>query len=496
MNTNGPPMTNLGIRIVRGGAWLAGAQLNVRLLTLVRTIVVARILVPSDLGILAMALIAISVLRMLTETGFEQALIQRTRVADRTLHVAWTALIVRNAAITVVLFLTADLVGRFFEAPTLAASLRVLCVSVLLDGLTSIALVLFQKRLDFKKQFIYEISGQICEFVVAVVLVVVLRSVWALVIGRIAGSSVRLVVSYMIHPHRPRLLFDWKELRQLLGYGKWLTMSGVLVFLLLEGDDIFVGKLFGVAMLGYYRIAYSISNFPATGISRLLAMVMFPAYSSIQHDLPRVRHLYLRSLRLTALLTIPLSALIAVLADLFTQTVLGEKWLPIVPVLQIFALFGVLRSLGGTTGAVFLALGRPDIRTKIQLGQLIVFAATIYPFARVMGLVGVALAATLQALIFTVYAVWRTARLVDLEFHRVVPTLAGPMACTAGLFAIVHALRSTVLDAMAIPALLLLGTIGSLGYVALISMWDRWKGGVYRGEITSLYRNLAGMPRN
>ena len=144
MNTDGPPTTNLGTRIVRGGAWLAGVQLNVRLLALVRTIIVARILVPADLGILGMALIAISVLRMLTETGFEQALIQRTRVADRTLHTAWTALVVRNTAITVVLFLAAELIGRFFEAPTLAAILRVLCVSVLLDGLTSIAIVLFQ----------------------------------------------------------------------------------------------------------------------------------------------------------------------------------------------------------------------------------------------------------------------------------------------------------------------------------------------------------------
>lgn len=496
MNTDDPPTANLGTRIVRGGAWLAGAQLNVRVLALVRTIIVARILAPSDLGILGMALIAISVLRMLTETGFEQALVQRTRLADRTLHAAWTALIVRSTTITVVLLLAADLVGRFFEVPALAAILRVLCVSVLLDGLTSIAIVLFQKRMDFKKQFIYELSGQICEFVVAVALVVVLRSVWALVIGRIAGSAVRLAVSYIIHPHRPRLLFDWTEFRQLFGYGKWLTMSSVFVFLLLEGDDIFVGKLLGAAMLGYYRIAYSISNFPAIGISRLLATVMFPAYSSIQHDLPRLRHLYLRSLRLTALLSMPLSALIAALAEIFTQTVLGEKWLPIVAVLQILALFGLFRSLGGTTGAVFLALGRPDIRAKIQLGQLIVFAATIYPLARAMGIAGVALAATLHALIFTSYAVWRAARLVDLQAHRIVPTLAGPLVGTAGLLAIVYTLRSSVLDATAIPVLLLLGTIGSIGYVALIAMWDRWEGGVYRREMTSLYRSLAGTPRN
>jgi len=192
----------------------------------------------------------------------------------------------------------------------------------------------------------------------------------------------------------------------------------------------------------------------------------------------------------------PLSALIAVLAEVFTHTALGEKWLPIVPVLQVLALFGVLRSLGGTTGAVFLALGRPDIRTKIQMGQLIVFAAAIYPMARAMGLVGVALAATLHALIFTLYAVWRTARLIDLEAHRVVPALTGPLVGTAGMFGMVYALRSTVLDATAIPALLLLGAIGMLGYVALIALWDRLKGGEYRREIMSLYRSLAGTPGN
>jgi O-antigen/teichoic acid export membrane protein len=119
---------------------------------------------------------------------------------------------------------------------------------------------------------------------VSITLAFTLRNVWALVWGGLAASFVRLFMSYLIHPYRPRLSLARKELQELFGFGKWLLGSGVLVFLVTQGDDLFVGKVLGPAALGLYQMAYLISNLPATEISRTMAQVAFPAYSKLQHS--------------------------------------------------------------------------------------------------------------------------------------------------------------------------------------------------------------------
>jgi O-antigen/teichoic acid export membrane protein len=218
----------------------------------------------------------------------------------------------------------------------------------------------------------------------------------------LAGSLAGLVASYVIHPYRPRFRLDVNKTRELAGYGRWVFGSTILVFLITQGDDAFVGKFLGVTMLGFYQMAYRISNMPATEITHVISQITFPAYSKIQDDFPRLREAYLRVLQLTAFLSFPLAALIFVLAPDFTRIFLGEKWMPMVPAMQVLACEGLVRSIAATTGPLFYASGKPQIDTLWQEIRLLVMILLIYPFTMRWGILGASIVVLVSIVMSTI----------------------------------------------------------------------------------------------
>jgi O-antigen/teichoic acid export membrane protein len=485
-----PPEPPAGLpgKIVRGGAWLS-AQFALRQgLRFLRVIIVARIVAPDDIGLIGMAALAITLVRVLTETGLQQALIHRQSESNETLDTAWTVLLIRNLVIAGAVAAGAEIVAGFFDEPRAAGVVRAVSLVLVMEAFTNIAAVMFQKRLDFRRQALYLGGSEIVEFAVTVVLALSLRNVWALVYGWIAGAAARAVFSYIAEPRRVRLCLSGPVLRELIRYGKWLTASSVLVYALLHGDNLIAGKFLGTAALGFYQIAFTVSNLPATAIAHVISTVMFPAYSALQHDRPRLGRLYLRSLRSTALLSIPVAALIGVLADVAVPVLLGEKWNPAVPVVQILAVYGLLRSLGATTGAVFLGIGRPEIRVRIQGAQLVIFAAAIYPMMKAWGLAGVAAAATTQMLLTNVYAVARAARECGARRGPVAEALLVPLVGGLAVVAVVGVLRSfTPLVGTDLVTLLVLASAGAIGYIGVVAAYDSQRSFRLRSELVDVF---------
>jgi len=189
------------------------------------------------------------------------------------------------------------------------------------------------------------------------------------------------------------------KFRDLLGFGKWIVGSNILIFLITQGDDIFVGKILGATALGFYQVAYTLSNLPATELTHVISQITYPAYSKIQDDLPKLRDAYLRVFQLTLFISIPVAAAIFLLAPEFINIFLGEKWMPIVPVIRILVLAGTLRSIAATTGPIFHALGKPNVDTRWQIARFSVLFALLYSFTAKWGIFGTATAVLLSTLI-------------------------------------------------------------------------------------------------
>lgn len=386
-----------------------------RVLGFIRTIILARLLAPEDFGLLGIALLSISMLETFSKTGFDSALIQKKENVEPYLDTAWTVSALRGIVLFSILLFSAPLIARFFNTPAAVQVIRVIALFTLLAGLRNIGILFFQKELEFNKQFSYEFSATLVDLTVAITLAFILRNVWALVWGGLAASLVRLVLSYVLHPYRPTISIDREGFRDLFGFGKWVLTSGILVFLVTQGDDILVGKLLGVTALGLYQMAYTLSNLPATEVTHVISKVTFPAYSKFQDDVPRLRQAYLRVLQLTAFVSFPLAGGILIFASDFVRIFLGNKWVPMVPAVQVLVLAGLVRSIAATTGPIFHATGKPKIDTMWQIVRLLVLSTFIYPLTLRLGILGTSIAVFLSIFSATIGFLVETVKIIKCD---------------------------------------------------------------------------------
>lgn len=436
------PEPSLAQRVARGGFWVFLLRIVQQLFGLVRLVILARILAPHDFGLMGIALLTMATLETFSQTGFQAALIQKKEDIKSYLDAAWTVLVLRGFILFAILLLVAPYAAIFFNAPEAKPIIQVIGFSVLLQAFINIGVIYFRKELEFSKEFFYQFSGTLADFIVAILSVLILRNVWALVFGLLAGKFVRCIVSYFIHPYRPHFDLNLGRIKELLGFGKWVLGSSILIFLITQGDDIFVGKFLGVTMLGFYQMAYRLSNMPATEITHVISQVTFPAYSKMQDNLPRLREAYLRVLQLTAFISFPMAGLIFVLAPDFTMIFLGEKWMPMVPAMQVLALWGLIRSIGATTGSVFYSLGKPKILTKLQSVALILLVILIYPLSIRWGILGTSLAVVFSTLIPNIAAGYRVIKIIQCRIWDFCRELIFPLINTVILILFILVLKN------------------------------------------------------
>ncbi len=487
------PGKGLYQRTLRSGVWAFVLRITERGFDIVKLIILARVLDPNDFGLMGIALLSIACLETFSQTGFAQALIQKKDRAEEYLDTAWTFMLIRNFVIFAILFLGASYIANFFEAPKVAPIMRVIGLSLFfggaggIGGFANIGVLYFQKELEFNKQFIYHLTGTLADFVISVTAAIALRSVWALVFGLLAGNIVRFFVGYLIHPYRPRLNFDFDKAQKLFGFGKWVLASSILVFLVTQGDDIFVGKLLGTTMLGFYQMAYRISNMPATEITHVTSQVTFPAYSKLQDNPAGLREAYLKVFQLTAFISVPLAAMIIVLAPEFTEIFLGKKWVPMVPAMQILALAGLMRSIAATAGYVFYAVGRPQIDTRWQIIRLTMLVISIYTLTLKWGIVGASVAVCLSILVSTIGFSFMIAKITRCETRNFAKMISFPLTSGIIMMAVIFALKINI-NTVGLWVFLLFVLAGTFVYLATTYLQDKF---LHYGMLRLLKENFV-----
>lgn len=472
---NNPAKVNnsesLSQRAIKGGFWVFSIRLADQILFLIRITVLARLLSPHDFGLMGIAMLTMAVIETFSQTGFQAALIQKKERTQDYLDSAWTILIIRGFLLFIIISVAAPHVATFFNSPESKLIIQVFGLAILFRAFTNIGVIYFQKELEFSRQFLYELSGILTHFVVMIVLAVILRNAWALVLGFLAKNFIQFIVSYIIHPYRPRFHIEMKKVRELFSFGKWVLGSSVLVFLVTQGDDIFVGKILGATMLGFYQLAYKISNTPTTEISHVIAQVTFPTYSKLQDDPLRIKEAYLRVLQLTSFLAFPLAGLIFVLTPEFVLVFLGEKWTPMVPAMQALALAALVRALVGTTGPLFHGTGKPKVETFWEMVRLGLLVILIYPLTMKWGILGTSVAVLVSLFFSNIGFSWNAIKIAQISIKNYMKIVSIPMTsiflsvlCLFMMKKIIHG---------GIVGFLILGCTGIVLYTILVYILDK-----------------------
>lgn len=451
--------------------WVFSLRVINRALGFMRTIILARLLAPEDFGLLGIGMLSIATIETFSQTGFGHALIQKKENIDSYLDTAWTVSAIRGLLLFLLLFVSAPLIAQFFNSDEATLVIRVIAISTLISGFKNIGVLFFFKKLEFNKQFIYELSGTLIDMSIAIILAFVLRNVWALIWGGMAGNLLRLFMSYLLHSYRPRLRMRKSEIKELFGFGKWIVGSGIIGFLINQGDDIFVGKMLGVAALGIYQMAYLLSNLPATEITHVVSQVTFPAYSKLQDNIPRLRSSFIKVLQVTIFFSAPIAGGIFILIPEFTQLVMGNQWMPMVPVMQILVVAGLLRSVAGTTGPVFLAVGEPQIETSWNTIRLIILAVLIYPLTARWGIWGTAIAVSINILIATIGYCFAVSRITRCTVQDFMKSLSLPLLNSFIMISFLFLIKSQFISIQYFQFFLLIGA-GVLSYILVAMLFD------------------------
>ena len=383
-------MHDLKRRMAAGAAWLVLFKLTERSIGIISTLILARVLVPEDFGLVAMATSLLAALDLLGAFSFDMALIQRKHVARHHYDTAWTFAVIFGVLKGAALCALAFPAARFFGDARLPPLVFALAAYTLIEGFDNVGIVAFQKDLELHKEFWFGLAKKLVGFAVTVSLALWLRSYWALMAGLLSTRLTSSLLSYAMHPFRPR--FSLAGSRDLFGFSKWLLLNNFLIFANNRGTDFVIGKFAGARALGLYSVSYEIANLPTTELVWPISRAVFPGYARMANDPPRLREAFLQVIGLVALFTVPAGLIIALAAGPIVQVLLGAKWSEAVPLIQVLAVFGIVRSLHGPTGSVYLALGKPRFVAGFQCVQLIAAIGLMLLLVPVYGTIGAAFA--------------------------------------------------------------------------------------------------------
>jgi O-antigen/teichoic acid export membrane protein len=352
-------VTDLDRKIVRGSAWLALSFGGSQVVSLVTTAVLAHFLTPSAFGLVALAAVAIAVVTTVQESGLGLAIIHKRDDVERAAGTVLVFSVLMGFVLYGVAFAVAPLLARVFHSPGLTDVVRVLTLLLIPRGFSMVPGVLIERELRFGARAAGELGGAGAQAALAIPLAVAGAGVWSLVAGQLLASVVTAVAFWWLAPFRPRArAFSWPLLRELGRYGRHVTAANVLALIDQNVDTATVGRLLGTVDVGFYNLAWRLSNLPATGIGYVVGRVMFPAYATLQTDKNAFRSVFVTNVRRIALVALPVGIGVILAAEPIIVGIFGAKWKPAVVPLEILGAFGIIRAFSGTTGAVFQAAGR------------------------------------------------------------------------------------------------------------------------------------------
>lgn len=379
--------------------WAGGLRAVVRSLTIIKTLILARILTPSQFGIFGVASLVLGVLETISETGVNVVLIQEKKIINHYINTAWVVSIIRGILISLIILLLSPLIIIFFDSPASLNSLLLISLIPLIRGLINPAVVSYQKNLEFNKEFKFRSILISFEVLATVALGFFLRNELAFVYGMIFSAVLEVILSFILLKPTPKLEFDFIKLKHILSLGKWITFAKIFDYLFTHGDDIVVGKLLGVYPLGIYQQAYKISSLPIIEVTETVQKVMFPAYSKILDNKILIKQTYLKTLLMTCLIIIPFGLIIYFFPKQIVLILLGSNWILAVPVLQVLAIFGVVKTLANSSFPLLLAYKRQDLVMLLTLIGILGLSISIFPLIKIYGLIGAGLSTIIGSLV-------------------------------------------------------------------------------------------------
>jgi len=310
---------------------------------------------------------------------------------------AWTMGVLRGAVIAALIIATAPLLADFVGEPRVVQLSYVLAALGLVSGFENVALVDFQRNLQFDRIFWYQVLAKLAGVLIAIPAAYILRNYWALVLGIAASRLASLMLGYLMKPYRPRMsLAGWQDL---FGFSKWLMITNVLSVIDNYCMTLTAGRVAGTPAIGIYQIAYEIGALPASEVAAPIRDPIYAGYSSIADDLIMLRKHFLSNLAILIMIITPMSLGISLMAEPLTHLFLGQKWIAAIPLIRLTALFALFEAIGHSASSIYMTLHRQGRFVALAAIIVSIRVPAIIVGALVAGVYGATVAMTFTGLL-------------------------------------------------------------------------------------------------
>lgn len=379
-NLQSSSLPSISRQAVRGSLWSYLSFFLGKLLNFLTTIILARLLVPNEFGLVALCTTAIQYLDILNTSGIDDALIARRDKVEEASNAAFVANVMLGIFTFTLAWFSAPFVASYFKSPGVVDLFRLLAISLPISGLRLVPDALLQRELQFRKKMIPDISRNISKGVVSMILAYLGYGPWSLVWGVLVGEFTSLVLSWWLAKWKPALKFDRQASVEVAIYGAHIIVVSVAGIILVNVDYLIVGRIFGTLALGLYTMAYRVPELIIRGINHVVAKVSLPILSQMQSDWDALRSVYFGYIRYISIFTMAVGFGLALTSSYFIETFFGMEWSGSIVPMSLIAVALSISSIGYVPGVLYKAINRPDILNRVALIKI--------PFIIVILLIG------------------------------------------------------------------------------------------------------------
>lgn len=347
--------------------WNLIGNTSQQLISIITISILAHLLSPNEFGLLAIVTVLTGFATIYSELGFGAALIQKRDVTQVHLSSVFWLNIFVGISLTGLFMALSPLIADFYNQSILLSITFVISLVLAIDSLNIVQRVQYMKHLDFRFLTIIGFVSGLTGSIVSIVAALKGLGVWSLVIQRLTSSLVTTAMIWSMSNWRPSITFQLNALRDLWSFSLYYIGTQTLTYWTRNFDKLLIGGVLGSASLGAYNIAYSILLFPIRNVSQVISKVLFPALSTIQNEKERVKKIYLQVSSTIALVTFPTMLGLFALSEEFILTILGEKWIDTIDILNIFCFLGILQSVVALVGILYRSQGRTNLEFKVSL---------------------------------------------------------------------------------------------------------------------------------
>ena len=368
-------------KAIRGLPWTFLTFASQKVVSSLTTIALARLLLPDDFGLVALAVLASDVISLLRDLGIGGAMIVRQDL-DRRSQGTMLTLMIGSSALTAGLVAgMAPLAAFVLGESRLTTLLLVMAATSFFGGLSLYYDTLLQRELEFKRRFVVRLGSTLVYAAVALACAVAGLEVWSLVIGLIAGMVSSTVIAMALAPYRVMPAFDRSRARDILKSGRGFLAQTILVFGQHNADFLVVGRVLGPTQLGLYTVAFRVAELPYVAVAEPVSRAIFPGFARMRHRGEQVVSSYLTTQRAVALVVTPVAIILSASAEPFTELVFGDRWVPMIGALAVLALWAWVRGIQVTQSWILNATANQDLTAKIWAALFFVLVPALVPAA-------------------------------------------------------------------------------------------------------------------